>query len=218
VQNTYSQSNGENVRRCPQHHSLGIHGIHYGLHQNGQPLLSLVLNDLQLTCHGRPPCATIVALWACSSQLLWLPSVSYGLNVWHFHDWPCRSPVPTIPAGVEIGEGRGSGEAASQRADAAFLTRAGRKEIGLIRFRRLARGLQQGSSPRSQRLQGGWRPGEPSEPSSAVTMDESGPTVQQLDETVLPRLRANNSPWYPSMASRVLYGMIEEREVELTEA
>jgi hypothetical protein len=39
---------------------------------------------------------------------------------------------------LEIGKGQGGGEAASQRADAAFLTIEGRRDVELIGFRRLA--------------------------------------------------------------------------------
>jgi hypothetical protein len=46
---------------------------------------------------------------------------------------------------LEIGKGRGSGEAASQRADAAFSTIEGRRDVELIGFRRLAIELQRGT-------------------------------------------------------------------------
>ena len=49
-------------------------------------------------------------------------------------------------------------------------------------------------------------------------MDEDGPAVQQLDETVLLRLRANNSPGYLSVGPRALHGMMKRGEVELAEA
>jgi hypothetical protein len=40
-------------------------------------------------------------------------------------------------------------------------------------------------------------------------MDEDGPAMQQLDETVLPRPRANNSPGYLSVGPRALHEMIK---------
>jgi len=59
----------------------------------------------------------------------------------------------TKPAVMEIGKGRGSGEAGRQRAGAALSTTEGRREVGLVGFSRLPRGSQRVPSPRPYRQQ-----------------------------------------------------------------
>jgi hypothetical protein len=61
----------------------------------------------------------------CGAAVEW----GMGLSIRHFLHWLCHSPIcagptprPTKPAMLEIGRGRGIGEGASQRADAALST------------------------------------------------------------------------------------------------
>ena len=89
----------------------------------------------------------------------------------------------TKPAVLEIGKGRGSGEAASQYADAAFSTIEGRRDVELIAFRRLAVELQRGTWSLAAASAGGWRPGKRGNFGGVVVRIEDRPTVQQSMRT-----------------------------------
>jgi hypothetical protein len=74
--------------------------------------------------------------------------------------------------------------AASERADAAFSTSKGRREVGLIRFRRLARELQWGNKSMAATSVGGWRLGKRgnfvgSTVIVVIVRFEDGPTVRR---------------------------------------